>query len=109
MQQRMSQLQHKRAGGLPQHRCPFVLTPSSSPVNLLLQGSVAKITGKEGLQFRGPARVFDGEEDMIAVVNDDPQKLKVSSRRRTTRGYELELDMSTRLGSRALLQGQPTA
>ena len=24
-------------------------------------GSVAKITGKEGLLFRGPARVFDGE------------------------------------------------
>ena len=29
--------------------------------NLALEGSVAKITGKEGLKFEGPARVFDGE------------------------------------------------
>ncbi|NNK70000.1 MAG: dihydroxy-acid dehydratase, partial [Flavobacteriaceae bacterium] len=29
--------------------------------NLALDGSVAKITGKEGLKFRGPAKVFDGE------------------------------------------------
>jgi len=29
--------------------------------NLATQGSVAKITGKEGLLFTGPARVFDGE------------------------------------------------
>ncbi|MDC1029669.1 dihydroxy-acid dehydratase [Flavobacteriaceae bacterium] len=29
--------------------------------NLALGGSVAKITGKEGLLFKGPARVFDGE------------------------------------------------
>jgi hypothetical protein len=28
--------------------------------NLAPDGSVAKITGKEGLQFRGPAAVFDG-------------------------------------------------
>lgn len=28
-------------------------------------GSVAKITGKEGTQFTGPARVFDSEEQMI--------------------------------------------
>lgn len=45
--------------------------------NLAPEGSVAKITGKEGLQFRGPARVFDSEEEMIAVVYEDPQKLKV--------------------------------
>ena len=45
--------------------------------NLAPDGSVAKITGKEGLQFRGPARVFDSEEDMIAVVYEDPQQLKV--------------------------------
>lgn len=44
--------------------------------NLAPEGSVAKITGKEGLQFRGPARVFDSEEEMIAVVYEDPQKLK---------------------------------
>jgi dihydroxy-acid dehydratase len=28
-------------------------------------GSVAKITGKEGLKFSGPARVYDCEEDML--------------------------------------------
>ena len=34
--------------------------------NLAPGGSVAKITGKEGLRFSGPARVFDREEDMLA-------------------------------------------
>nr|WP_262899819.1 dihydroxy-acid dehydratase [Robertkochia marina] len=29
--------------------------------NLATEGAVAKITGKEGLSFSGPARVFDGE------------------------------------------------
>ncbi len=29
-------------------------------------GAVAKITGKEGLRFSGPARVYDSEEDMLA-------------------------------------------
>jgi dihydroxy-acid dehydratase len=33
--------------------------------NLAPAGAVAKITGKEGLAFTGPARVFDCEEDMI--------------------------------------------
>jgi dihydroxy-acid dehydratase len=33
--------------------------------NLAPDGSVAKITGKEGLQFSGPARVYDSEEDML--------------------------------------------
>ena len=36
--------------------------------NLAPQGSVAKITGKEGEQFSGPARVFDAEEDMLAAL-----------------------------------------
>ena len=36
--------------------------------NLAPGGSVAKITGKEGLQFSGPARVFDGEEDMLHAL-----------------------------------------
>jgi len=34
--------------------------------NLAPGGSVAKITGKEGLTFTGPARVFDREEAMLA-------------------------------------------
>ncbi len=33
--------------------------------NLAPQGAVAKITGKEGLSFSGPARVYDSEEDML--------------------------------------------
>jgi dihydroxy-acid dehydratase len=36
--------------------------------NLAEKGSVAKITGKEGLSFRGPARVFDGEFELIAGI-----------------------------------------
>ncbi|MFP6611092.1 MAG: dihydroxy-acid dehydratase [Pirellulales bacterium] len=36
--------------------------------NLAPDGAVAKITGKEGLQFSGPARVYDSEEDMIAAL-----------------------------------------
>lgn len=31
-------------------------------------GAVAKITGKEGLCFTGPARCFDSEEDMLAAL-----------------------------------------
>ncbi len=33
--------------------------------NLAPQGAVAKITGKEGLKFSGPALCFDSEEDML--------------------------------------------
>jgi dihydroxy-acid dehydratase len=33
--------------------------------SLAPEGAVAKITGKEGLAFSGPARVFDCEEDML--------------------------------------------
>jgi dihydroxy-acid dehydratase len=36
--------------------------------NLAPEGAVAKITGKEGLSFSGPAQVFDCEEDMIAAA-----------------------------------------
>jgi dihydroxy-acid dehydratase len=49
-----------------------VVKPFSDPIkpsghlqilygNLAEQGAVAKITGKEGLKFEGPARVFEGE------------------------------------------------
>ncbi|MEM7337384.1 MAG: dihydroxy-acid dehydratase [Actinomycetota bacterium] len=34
--------------------------------NLAPGGAVGKITGKQGLRFEGPARVFDSEEDMLA-------------------------------------------
>jgi dihydroxy-acid dehydratase len=33
--------------------------------NLAPEGAVAKITGKEGLRFSGPAKVYDSEEDML--------------------------------------------
>ena len=53
-----------------------VLLPIETPIkasghiqilkgNLAPGGSVAKITGKEGLRFAGPARVYDCEEDML--------------------------------------------
>ncbi len=38
--------------------------------SLAPDGSVAKITGKEGERFRGPAKVFDSEEDMLAALED---------------------------------------
>ena len=37
--------------------------------NLAEGGSVAKISGKEGELFEGPARVFDGEHDLINGIN----------------------------------------
>lgn len=36
--------------------------------NLAPEGSVAKITGKEGLSFTGPAKVYDCEEDMLSAL-----------------------------------------
>ncbi len=53
-----------------------VIRPAEKPIkatghlqilygNLAEGGSVAKITGKEGTSFEGPARVFDGEFELI--------------------------------------------
>ena len=64
-----------------------VVLPLSKPIketghlqilygNLAPEGCVGKITGKEGLLFEGPARVFDSEEDMLAALSEDPSKLK---------------------------------
>ncbi len=36
--------------------------------SLAPDGAVAKITGKEGLHFKGKAKVFDCEEDMLAAM-----------------------------------------
>lgn len=58
-----------------------IIYPVESPVkstghlqilygNLAEQGSVAKITGKEGERFEGPARVFDGEKALIAGIQN---------------------------------------
>ncbi len=38
--------------------------------NLAPGGSVAKITGKEGELFSGPAKVYDSEEDMLKALED---------------------------------------
>ncbi|KAK9720704.1 dihydroxy-acid dehydratase ilv3 [Basidiobolus ranarum] len=56
-----------------------VILPLSNPIkasghlqilrgNLAPEGSVAKITGKEGLHFDGTARVFNCEEDMLSSL-----------------------------------------
>ena len=39
--------------------------------NLASGGSVAKVTGKEGEKFVGPAKVFDGEAAMIDALEQD--------------------------------------
>ncbi len=62
-----------------------IIKPIESPIkstghiqilygNLASKGSVAKITGKEGEFFKGPARVFDGEKELIKGIED--QKIK---------------------------------
>jgi dihydroxy-acid dehydratase len=38
--------------------------------NFCPDGAVAKITGKEGLKFTGPARCFDSEEEMLRGVEE---------------------------------------
>jgi dihydroxy-acid dehydratase len=56
-----------------------VVRPLSDPIkstghirilrgNLSPEGAVAKITGKEGLRFSGPAKVYDSEEDMLHAL-----------------------------------------
>ncbi|MBC7565546.1 MAG: dihydroxy-acid dehydratase, partial [Pedobacter sp.] len=42
--------------------------------NLAPLGSVAKISGKEGEKFVGPARVFDGEKNLIAGIQSGKVK-----------------------------------
>ncbi|MBT6155466.1 MAG: dihydroxy-acid dehydratase [Planctomycetaceae bacterium] len=63
-----------------------IIQPISDPIkktghlcilrgNLAPDGAVAKITGKEGLTFTGPARVYDSEEDMLkGLENKEIQK-----------------------------------
>src|SRR6478672_5088220 len=42
--------------------------------NLAEGGSVAKISGKEGERFEGPARVFDGEFELIQGIQSGKEK-----------------------------------
>lgn len=44
--------------------------------NLAPEGSVAKITGKEGTSFTGKARCFESEEDMLEALSGDPSDLE---------------------------------
>lgn len=44
--------------------------------NAAPEGSVAKITGKEGMYFSGPACVFEGEEAMLKALSENPQSFK---------------------------------
>ncbi|CAA7045699.1 unnamed protein product [Microthlaspi erraticum] len=64
-----------------------IIRPVSNPIketghiqilrgDLAPEGSVAKITGKEGLYFSGPALVFEGEESMLAAISADPASFK---------------------------------
>lgn len=56
-----------------------IIQPLENPINpnghiqilrgsLAPDGAVAKITGKEGVSFAGPANVFDAEEDMLHAL-----------------------------------------
>lgn len=67
------------ATGLPSDQ--DIITPWEQPIketghlqilygNLATEGSVAKITGKEGELFIGPARVFDGEAAANAAISN---------------------------------------
>ena len=58
-----------------------IIRPLSNPIketghlqilrgNFAPEGSVAKITGKEGLLFEGVANVFDAEEDMVTALEE---------------------------------------
>ena len=49
--------------------------------NVATEGSVAKITGKEGLSFEGPARCFDQEEKMLAALEKGELSLSQNASR----------------------------
>jgi dihydroxy-acid dehydratase len=62
-----------------------IVKPLSNPIkqsghiqilngNLAPGGSVAKITGKEGLNFKGTARVYDSEEEMLSGLEREEIK-----------------------------------
>ena len=47
--------------------------------NLAPEGCVAKISGHERLSHRGPARVFDSEEDAMSAVTGKRSRLATLS------------------------------
>ncbi|MGE5796363.1 MAG: dihydroxy-acid dehydratase, partial [Ignavibacteria bacterium] len=67
-------------GGLPGlNEDQKIISPLNNPIkktghlrilygNLAPEGAVAKITGKEGLKFSGPAKVFNSEEECLEAI-----------------------------------------
>ena len=66
---------------LPDFSSSDIIFPISNPIkssghiqilkgNLAEDGCVAKITGKEGLKFTGPAKVFDSEFECLKAISD---------------------------------------
>jgi dihydroxy-acid dehydratase len=62
-----------------------IIFPLSNPIkktghiqilygNLAKEGAVAKITGKEGLRFSGPAKVFNSEEETLGALEKNKVK-----------------------------------
>ena len=62
-----------------------IIFPLSNPIkktghiqilygNLAKEGAVAKITGKEGLRFSGPAKVFNSEEETLSALEKNRVK-----------------------------------
>ena len=62
-----------------------IISPLSNPIkktghiqilygNLAKEGAVAKITGKEGLSFSGPAKVFNSEEETLGALEKNKIK-----------------------------------
>ena len=65
----------------PDLKSTDIIFPISNPIkesghiqilkgNLAEQGCVAKITGKEGLKFSGPAKVFDSEFECLTAISE---------------------------------------
>ncbi len=59
-----------------------IIAPFSDPIkktghlrilygNLATEGAVAKITGKEGLRFSGPAKVYNSEEESLKAIENN--------------------------------------
>ena len=70
---------------LPDFSSSDIIFPITNPIkpsghiqilkgNLAEEGCVAKITGKEGLKFTGPAKVFDSDFECLNAFNDTKVK-----------------------------------
>ena len=79
--------------------------------NLATEGSVAKITGKEGLKFRGKANVFNGEYEANEGIKKQPCKkrrcggYKVRGTKRWSRNARNVKTNSCHNGSRSWERG----